>query len=568
VNDQGKRIETQVEFNTKITNLQDDVYVDRYQLSFPSSFNIHNITATDDKGPITPDVVTADNNILIKMKLTDPKNGRNTVNTLDLKFTQDNLFKVNGNVWELMLPTIVGRTQGNYSVRIHLPPSDKKIAIAKPKPTRIENNVIYWDNPTVKTIYAVFGDRQFYSLDLSYHIANDRLVPVYTEIALPPDTQYQQIMIDSLEPPPTNVRIDEDGNYMARYDMKSKEKRDVRFKGYATVFVQPREALTKIMAERFVQQKSYLLKGSKYWNISNPASYKHLTTPESVFKSVVGSLSYDYDRLKNNKSYRLGADTALKNPTKAVCVEFTDSFIALSRINNIHAREIEGFGFSQDERLRPLSLISDVLHSWPEYYDQDNQIWKQVDPTWESTSGIDYFSSFDLDHIAFAIHGRDPEDPPPAGTYKLEDSRDVAVSVIPLVPDEKLILTIKELSTAAVVSDKQQYKGSVEITNTGNVTAYDVPVTIKSNGFSISPKNMVLSELPPMGSKKIEFKYSLAAGFTQNEGTISVNAHDQTSRSRTIRIAPFIQTVTVAVSAAVAAILICLFLFFRLHRKK
>jgi uncharacterized membrane protein len=140
--------------------------------------------------------------------------------------------------------------------------------------------------------------------------------------------------------------------------------------------------------------------------------------------------------------------------------------------------------------------------------------------------------------------------------------------VIPLVPDEKLILTIKELSTAAVVSDKQQYKGSVEITNTGNVTAYDVPVTIKSNGFSISPKNMVLSELPPMGSKKIEFKYSLAAGFTQNEGTISVNAHDQTSRSRTIRIAPFIQTVTVAVSAAVAAILICLFLFFRLHRKK
>lgn len=569
VNNDGGTISTQVNFNTKVTNLQSELYVDNYQLSFPSSFNISNITASDDKGSITPNVKTEDNMINIKMKINDPKIGTNTSNDLLLKFTQDNLFRINGNVWEVMLPTITGRQAGNYQVRVHLPPTDKRIAIAKPKPTKIENNVIYWDNPQVKTIYAVFGDKQFYSLDLSYHLANEKLVPVYTEIAFPPDMLHQQIFVDRVEPPPTSVRVDEDGNYMARYDLKPKQKLDVRFRGYAQVFTQPRDELRKIVEARFEKQKGYMLReDKKYWTLSNPASYDHLDTAEAAYKSVVGSLSYDYDRLKNNKSYRLGADTALKNPTRAVCVEFTDAFIALTRSNGVYSREIEGFGFSQDERLRPLSLISDVLHSWPEYYDEENRLWKQVDPTWENTSGIDYFSSFDLDHIAFAIHGKDPEDPPPAGTYKLEDSRDVTVKVAANLPDEDVSLSVKNMSVKTVVSDKDKYKGTVEVVNTGNVTAYDVPITIESAAFKITPDEIAADELPPLGSKKVPFTYSLKSGLTPKEGSITVRAGDGAALTRAVRITPLAQTITIAVSAAVAVILLILLLFFSLHRRK
>ncbi|MBI1863502.1 hypothetical protein HYS00_05295 [Candidatus Microgenomates bacterium] len=568
VTSQGNAITTSVEFTSKITNLQDDVYVSNYQLSFPASFNLHNIAASDDQGSITPEVKTEDGTILIKSKFNDPKNGKGTTNTLSLKFTQDNLFQVNGNVWEVMLPTIAGRSTGNYAVRIHLPPNNRKISIAKPKPSRIENNVISWDNPQVKTIYAVFGDQQFYNLDLSYHLSNDKLVPVYTEIALPPDTLYQQIFVESIEPPPTNVRVDEDGNYMARYDLNPKDKKDIRFKGFAQIVSEPREAVKSVTRARFARQKSYLLNKSKYWTISNAASYSHLTTPESVFKSVVGSLSYDYARLQNNKSYRLGADTALKNPTKAVCVEFTDTFIALARENNIYSHEIEGFGFSQDERLRPLSLISDVLHSWPEYYDESTGIWEQVDPTWENTSGIDYFSSFDLDHITFAIHGKDPEDPPPAGTYKLEDSRDVDVKIASSLPEESIVLTAKNMNVATAVSDKQTNSGSVEIVNSGNVTAYDVPITVSSSAFSISPKTLTIDELPPFGSKKITFTYALRPGTTEREGSITVQTGNQSRISRTIRISPFTQAVTIGISAAVALSLLVMAVLFGLHKKR
>ena len=31
------------------------------------------------------------------------------------------------------------------------------------------------------------------------------------------------------------------------------------------------------------------------------------------------------------------------------------------------------YGFSNDPKLRPLSTQSDVLHSWPEYFDQENK---------------------------------------------------------------------------------------------------------------------------------------------------------------------------------------------------
>jgi len=83
-------------------------------------------------------------------------------------------------------------------------------------------------------------------------------------------------------------------------------------------------------------------------------------------------------------------------------MEFTDTFITLVRALGIPAREINGYAYAQNDRLRPLGLEQDVLHSWPEYYDFASQTWQQVDPTWgNTTGGLDYFHKFDLDHFTF-----------------------------------------------------------------------------------------------------------------------------------------------------------------------
>ena len=72
-------------------------------------------------------------------------------------------------------------------------------------------------------------------------------------------------------------------------------------------------------------------------------------------------------------------------------MEFTDLFIAIAREKGIYSREIQGYGFLWIQKLQPLSLSSDILHAWPEYFDLKTENWVAVDPTWENTSGIDYF---------------------------------------------------------------------------------------------------------------------------------------------------------------------------------
>ncbi|PIP14879.1 hypothetical protein COX47_02840, partial [Candidatus Roizmanbacteria bacterium CG23_combo_of_CG06-09_8_20_14_all_35_49] len=77
------------------------------------------------------------------------------------------------------------------------------------------------------------------------------------------------------------------------------------------------------------------------------------------------------------------------------------------------------------------------LHAWPEYYDSKSELWKPIDPTWENTSGIDYLSSFDLNHIVFVIHGKKPDYPLPAGMYKIDNSQDISIKPAASYPEEK-----------------------------------------------------------------------------------------------------------------------------------
>ena len=47
----------------------------------------------------------------------------NSENNIYLDFLQQNLFKVNGNVWEVILPTVENKEgEGDYTIIVHLPP--------------------------------------------------------------------------------------------------------------------------------------------------------------------------------------------------------------------------------------------------------------------------------------------------------------------------------------------------------------------------------------------------------------------------------------------------------------
>lgn len=557
-------LDIKVRLTIRITNLRSDIYVSKFSISFPKAFVIKNLKAYDDNGEITPQLTVDDIKTKIDLSFSKANTGKESVNTFNLQFVQEKLFEVNGNVWEVILPTIENKENDSYKIIVNLPiGTDKKISIAKPKPTLISNNQIVWENPTAKTVYAVFGDSQIYNLNLNYHLKNTSLLPAYTDVAFPPDRLNQKITVFSINPKPVFTYTDEDGNFLGRYLMKPKETVAVSFQGSAEITAKPREEVLITIRNSFTNQSKYLLTEQKYWQ-SPQVSLKN-TSASGIYQYVVNTLTYDYKRINSKSERRLGAVGALQQPNKAVCIEFTDLFIALARENGIYSREIEGYGFSKDSRLRPLSLITDILHSWPEYYDTNKKLWIELDPTWENTSGIDYFNSFDLNHIAFAIHGRRSDYPLPAGMYKIEDSRDVAVVATMEKHQDAKQTTIIADSLPSQINDNQPAKAKITLVNSGNIFLWNLPVEINSDILTIANNKLTVGVLAPYEKKDIDLVIWSKYKNKKLNASLKVMLAGKEEFSKQIVVIPFVYEVAMKISSLVGLIAF-LILLIKLYR--
>lgn len=556
-----KKIQTKVEFTVGVTNLKPDLYVNKLALAFPKQFSVSQLTATDDVGSVPPTISEDNNKTKIELTFNQPKIGRNTVNAFHLSFTQDNLFTINGNVWEVMLPTIEEQNKSSYIVRVHLPPgTDKKISISKPKPDSIENNVITWNSPRTRTIYAVFGSKQVFEMNLLYHLQNPKVVPVYTDVAFPPDTLYQKNYIDQISPQPDEVFIDDDGNYIGRYILKPKSKIDIVYQGMIELFTAPREDVIPAVRAQFEKQKSYLLSPAKHWTTNENQIPKDAKDALSIYSYIVKTLSYNYKKLQTDNK-RLGAIEALTQPNQAVCVEYTDVFVALARENGIYARELQGYGFSNDPQLRPLSLISDVLHSWPEYFDTESNLWRPIDPTWEDTSGIDYYNSLDLNHVVFAIHGKNSDYPYPAGTYKTTESKDVSIRAITEEPTETIKLAISPVQFPKQISDNKTYKMKVTLVNNSNIFLWNVPISVSGQQIELVTKDTVIPEIAPYQKFELPIEYKAKKSYTKTSGRINISALNNPLYQASFTIMPYHFELALKISYVVLSFSLIFFLF-------
>ena len=559
-------LNSQVNFKIKIVNLKTEVFVSKFAISFPNTFSINNLKTSDDNGYITPKIVTDEEKTKIELEFSNPAIGKDSVNTFFLNFDQANLFKVNGKVWEVVLPVIENTQNESYTVTVNLPETtNKKISISKPKPDLVTGNKIIWNNPKTKTIYAVFGDSQIYQTELTYHLKNDQIYPVSTEIAFPPETANQKFFLQSINPPPESVRLDEDGNYLGKYFFKPLETKTIIYKSLIEVYSRARDEVTPYFRTAINQQKNYLLTAKKYWQIGQIDKIKNITQPEEIYNFVTNTLKYDYNKI-NSQNKRPGADVVLANTNQAVCMEFTDLFIAIAREKGIYSREIQGYGFSLDPKLQPLSLSSDILHAWPEYYDLKVENWIAVDPTWGNTSGIDYFSSFDLNHIAFVIHGKNSDYPMPAGMYKTENSRDVSIKPVVTDPVEKKEIVIEGIDFPTTISDEKTYQGKFIIKNNGNSYLWQVPIEVKAKNITITKGKLIIPVLAPLEKKSINFDYSSSEKNKRVQGILMINVLQKQLLEQKINIIPFIYTLIIKIFAILLGLSI-LFLVYRLVRK-
>lgn len=437
---------TTVTEKINLKNLTSQYYANEFKLNLGTA-QIFDLKAVDAGGVMKVELDQKDNSTIVRVKFNQQVAGIGKSLPWTLQFKSKDFAQNLGKVWEVRVPKVAsGPNLESYNLTVSVPNNFGEPTLVNPLPkthTTSGNKVFMTfekDQLVVSGISATFGSSQLFDFDLTYHLQNSTLIPILTNIAIPSDTAYQDVIIQRIEPKPLNVTLDDDGNYLAWFRLNRGQNLNVKVSGSSKLYVFSKvknPTLDPKLKERYTR-------ADKYWEKNHPQIQakldeilgldKNIDSSEKVrliYQYVVGFLRYDSSRLSNNDIERVGAVTALTNPAKAVCMEFTDLFITLARAAEIPARELNGFAYTNNRTLRPLSLDKDILHSWPEYWD-DEKGWVMVDPTWENTTGgADYFNKLDLNHFVFVTKGFSSEGPIPAGFYKVigENSNDVKVEL-------------------------------------------------------------------------------------------------------------------------------------------
>ncbi|HJY98983.1 MAG TPA: transglutaminase-like domain-containing protein [Patescibacteria group bacterium] len=530
VQDSGKTIVTH---DITLENNFSTLYATSYTLSL-QNIESENITAKDSQGVALQTEVKEDGEFLnIKVTFADAVVGKGEKRNFFISYENSNFAVRTGEVWEITIPRMSEPDSfRSYKVNLTIPASFGSEAYISPQAlSKVQNEsgitYLFGKEQIVQSgVTAGFGQFQVFSFNLSYHLENPLPRAAETEIALPPDTAFQKVYITTINPKPKDVKIDPDGNWLAVYSLKPRERVDVIVNGSVQIFAGHRP-FPKPTEEALADN----LKETEFWQVNDPAirqlasQYK---TAREIYDYVTTNLKYDLSRVQPNVQ-RMGAVAALSNKEKAICMEYTDLFIAIARAAGIPAREVNGFAYTENPDLQPLGLVADVLHSWPEYYDSQKGAWIPIDPTWGSTTGgVDFFNKLDLRHFAFVVHGQDSIKPYPPGSYKLGSNpqKDVYVTFGKL-PAERVS---KAAISAQVVRNIPFFHliYSVTIKNQGPAGLYSIYPTVYFDGKEESRD--FIDAMPPYSNYtfRLSVPFSLLGEGTPQNVKITVDGSEIT----------------------------------------
>lgn len=552
--------DTLVTHNVTLENLFSTVYATTYSL-YLDNISAQNIEAREDSGRIIPLETKEENQKLsVKLIFPEPVVGAGEKRNFRITYKNSNFAVKTGEVWEISIPRLGDHDSfRNYTINLEVPDVFGNEAYVSPQPKnqRDEGGIQYFSfsKETIRDtgVVAGFGQFQVFTFNLSYHLENPLAVTSQTEIALPPDTAFQKVYFSKIEPKPVKVDVDSDGNYIATYKLFARQRLDITVEGNVQIFAGYRP----FPKPSDVSLQENLL-ASNYWQVNDEnikMLARELKTPDKIYEYVSQKLKYAYERVQPN-AVRMGAIGALQSPNQAICMEFTDLFVAISRAAGIPAREVNGYAYTENRELQPISLVADVLHAWPEYYDSKNGVWIPVDPTWGSTSGIDFFSKLDLRHFTFVIHGKNDKEPYPPGSYKLgpNPQKDVFVSFGKMTHADTSIPQAKVNLVRNIPFLDKIYKYT--ITNPGPSTLYSFYPTVYFDDKLHS--RVFVQMLPPYGviNNEIRVPYSLLGKDTPD--LIKVTANETEVLQSTNKSQVVVNTLVVLLAVFILVLLLIL----------
>jgi hypothetical protein len=573
--------EVKVTQNISITNKKTNLRPSEFTFTTGLT-DIKNIVAYDSQGPLKLSVNKINDKNNIHVIFNEVVVGEGKTLNWTLSFITAELARNLGRVCEIIMPGVeAGSDTLGYNATLNIPSSLGQPSYVKPPPERkvvsLKSTSLSWTKKQFTGGGAIIGigSSQTFSFRLRYHLRNPKIYKIKMEIALPPDTTYQTINLKRLSPMPENVTVDEDGNWLASYILSPRQTLEIEASGTADLYSTPqyKERLND-------KEKSDYLLTQKYWEKDDEKIKEianNLKNAKEIYDYVVRTLNYDYSRAEN-ESQRIGARGILDTPEAAICTEFTDLFIALARAKGIKARENDGFAYTTNAKQRPLSLKKDILHAWPEYYDEENETWIMIDPTWEkTTNGIDYFNIFDLNHFTFVKKGKNSFEPYPAGSYKLDEStKDVEVSFGEARDSEKIFPYVKNEFPQSELSGLP-IEGQITIENPATYAFKNLQADFSSNQTiqsSVFPLRIAV--LPPYARVSIPVKF-INGSFTEKKtinykvslDQITTSGKEPLARKNgEIQVSPIYTTSNLYALLILAALTTFILLMKQLRRKK
>lgn len=260
-------------------------------------------------------------------------------------------------------------------------------------------------------IYLEFGTNQVYRFELKLKtIKTDTIIPqeyssklpilstnIY-QLHLPREygENNQTVKIESLSPKPTKLDISEEGNVTATFEVPANQESSITGSGYIWVeqkSLSERKIVPNPSFSGYLESikkdsnlSKYLLP-TKYWQandeyiqqeaqniLKDKNNLSEVIT--EVYKYVNDKLEYDDQKATDFSSTRIGAKAALEGGP-SVCMEYSDTMIAIFRAQGIPARAALGYtSLNIDQKPK-------ISHQWVQIW-IPKYGWLSIDPTYES----------------------------------------------------------------------------------------------------------------------------------------------------------------------------------------
>ncbi len=331
------------------------------------------------------------------------------------------------------------------------------------------------------------GTEQIYEFSITQEFpkSNDIIFGINTyKIVLPRDIKSgnitQEVFFTSISPNPVAIYEDDNGNLIGEFSVPSSSSGVFEIKGYAklTKIAIDYSAYTGTIANVPADIIAINAKPGEYWESDNNAiknaaidaisGLDAKTSPvfaiaERLYEYVIAKI--DYSNIKRfGINERQGALKTLQGGA-AVCMEYSDLYIALLRSLGIPARAVLGYGYTG------IDSTDSSEHQWVEVYIPELG-WVSVDTTWgESAPEL---VGGDLNHFFIHVASEDPNTPAPVEVSFIGDLGDLSERKLTVVP------TASELSGSSTQELIDSYPKDDSATKSRNIAIESGIKTIQS----------------------------------------------------------------------------------------